>query len=402
MTIAAVPSYLGNEFKHASPSLRFGMYLKVWNKENFKKSKPSSPKDNLLVDVCGLNNNDRATIEAIRKRQHYSFSKASKCISTDALQIDAISTSPITTGLGNEHPLENGFAFLNPFGLPYLPGSGVKGVLRQAVYELAKDKCGESEYWDGEGKQVSDILFGNDDSNNPHQGALTFWDVIPEIKGNKLSIEIMTPHYGHYYQGSKEAEINSPHDSGTPVPISFLAIPPDSGFTFHILCNLNLLKNRNFDLLGDNLWKNILQKAFEHAFTWLGFGAKTTLGYGAMEEDQKKKVQREAEERKKEDMLKEKEEKEQREKELPNMNEIDREWYTCLDNRSKGQLENNAIIECLEKREWSKDISSKIAEKLKEKMKKEKKWREVSNKKNPDKDKDHMATKKVMKYLPNN
>ena len=28
-----------------------------------------------------------------------------------------------------------------------------------------------------------------------------------------------------------------------------------------------------------------MEAAFEHAFAWLGFGAKTAVGYGAMEED---------------------------------------------------------------------------------------------------------------------
>jgi CRISPR-associated protein Cmr6 len=30
MAIAAVPSYLGKDFSHASPALRFGMYLPLW------------------------------------------------------------------------------------------------------------------------------------------------------------------------------------------------------------------------------------------------------------------------------------------------------------------------------------------------------------------------------------
>jgi CRISPR-associated protein Cmr6 len=39
------------------------------------------------------------------------------------------------------------------------------------------------------------------------------------------------------------------------------------------------------DLLaeGETHWKTLLEAAFKHAFTWLGFGAKTAVGYGAME-----------------------------------------------------------------------------------------------------------------------
>jgi CRISPR-associated protein Cmr6 len=37
--------------------------------------------------------------------------------------------------------------------------------------------------------------------------------------------------------------------------------------------------------LNENLrkdWKALLQDAFKYAFDWLGFGAKTAVGYGAM------------------------------------------------------------------------------------------------------------------------
>ena len=49
----------------------------------------------------------------------------------------AILISPLATGLGNPHPVENGFAFLSPYGVPYIAGSGVKGVFRRAAEELA-------------------------------------------------------------------------------------------------------------------------------------------------------------------------------------------------------------------------------------------------------------------------
>ena len=69
------------------------------------------------------------------------------------------------------------------------------------------------------------------------RGALEFWDVIPQIAGTKLAVEIMTPHYSHYYQDRPHAGSKSPHDSGQPTPISFLTIPPDTEFTFHVRCD---------------------------------------------------------------------------------------------------------------------------------------------------------------------
>ncbi|MGD8175635.1 type III-B CRISPR module RAMP protein Cmr6 [Marinimicrobium sp. ARAG 43.8] len=272
VTIAAVPDYLGTDFNTASPGLRFGMYLQVWNNRFGKET--SSVES--LKRAGKLNDNDKKTMSALAERQQATFNVVAD--TTRGLQLDALATAPFTTGLGNEHPTENGFAFLNPYGLPYLPGSGVKGVLRQAARELASGEWGENHGWND---ATITALFGleSKDGDSDHlRGALTFWDVIPQIKGdNSLTVEITTPHQKHYYQDGK-----TPHDSGQPIPISFLTVPPGSGFTFYLQCNLTLLKNSAPDLLNNNQWQTLLHAAFEHAFNWLGFGAKTAVGYGAM------------------------------------------------------------------------------------------------------------------------
>jgi CRISPR-associated protein Cmr6 len=138
---------------------------------------------------------------------------------------------------------------------------------------------------------VLDVLFGREPpegDSDAVRGALSFWDVIPQIEGNSLMVEIMTPHQKHYYQDSQ-----SPHDSGQPNPIAFLTVPPGSQFTFHVVCDRlhleRLTKERSdgaIDVLteenGVPRWQQLLAAAFEHAFEWLGFGAKTAVGYGAM------------------------------------------------------------------------------------------------------------------------
>ncbi|SEB08917.1 CRISPR type III-B/RAMP module RAMP protein Cmr6 [Thiothrix caldifontis] len=81
----------------------------------------------------------------------------------------------------------------------------------------------------------------------------------------------MTPHYGDYYQGN-----GTPHDAGSPNPIVFMVIPAKSKFTFHVTADTQRLK----DVQN---WQALMQTAFNHAFKWLGFGAKTAVGYGAMQ-----------------------------------------------------------------------------------------------------------------------
>lgn len=318
MSIAAVPYYLGEDFREASPGMRFGMYLAAWESANWAKTK-----DQPLAGAKRLTDNDRETMQSLCKRQNLLFDTIPPA---EGLRLDARATAPFTTGLGNEHPLENGFAFLNPYGLPYLPGSGVKGVLRQAARELAGGDWDDAHGWrtdllpspsgrvvEGEGLSMLDVLFGREtrDGDAEHvRGVLLFWDVIPEIKGENLHVEIMTPHQGHYYQWKKDRNGNpieeSPHESRQPIPIPFLTVPPGSGFAFHVVCDLARLHRLAPALAQDDRWKTLLTAAFEHAFEWLGFGAKTAVGYGAMqspaqrERRDQESLQREAEARERE------------------------------------------------------------------------------------------------------
>lgn len=308
MPIAAVPAYLGNDFKDASPGMRFGMYLRLWGVNNRTRQHLWTTHDvnyrvagrdreerdfndenkvSALTEAKRLGDNDKKTMQALIERQKRCFDAVAS--SENMLRLDALATAPFTTGLGNEHPLENGFAFLNPYGLPYLPGSGIKGVLRQAARELASGDWDDPKGWD---EAAITNLFGRESGNgdtNHLRGALVFWDVIPQLKGDSLMVEIMTPHQSHYYQwkkdqGGKLIEV-APHESGQPTPISFLTVPPGSGFTFHVQCNLAHLNRLAPELAQEGRWKTLLEAAFKHAFHWLGFGAKTAVGYGAMRPD---------------------------------------------------------------------------------------------------------------------
>ncbi|WP_457676804.1 type III-B CRISPR module RAMP protein Cmr6 [Thiolapillus sp.] len=315
MPIAAVPQYLGQDFSTASPGMRFSHYLQLWtSREDQEKEvkdrarqkskeareiksmlesegmdatiaklqqhernplpcrwqKNTHAADKAWSSICEMYPSDHKTMEALIDRQATLFDTLPE---VQSLVLDALASAPFTTGLGNAHPLENGFAFLWPYGLPYLPGSGVKGVLRQAARELSTGQWGDTRGWK---KEAITALFGEEDSNRAQRGALIFWDVIPRLPGN-LQLEVMTPHQAKYYRGE-----DTPHDSGQPNPIYYLTVPPRSGFTFHVTCNTDLLTHTCPDLLDDQAWKTLIREAFAHAFDWLGFGAKGAVGYGAM------------------------------------------------------------------------------------------------------------------------
>ncbi|WP_291992258.1 type III-B CRISPR module RAMP protein Cmr6 [Candidatus Accumulibacter sp. ACC003] len=266
MNVAAVPEYVlkaAAGFRNCPPGHRFNLYFELWQERNWLIDR--NGKANALRQCLALG--DAAPLlQAVRRRQH---ALANALPDEQRQIIDALSTAPFATGLGLEHPVDNGFAFLTPYGLPYLAGSGVKGVLRQAAAELLDD--GDATLT----QPLIDALFGQESQTaDALRGALSCWDVFPVPPGGELVVEIMTPHFNHYYQ-----EEESPHDAGKPTPIPFLAVPARSELRFIVTCNPALLPPDCPE------WKSVLDSVVAHAFDWMGFGAKTAVGYGAMAQD---------------------------------------------------------------------------------------------------------------------
>ena len=262
MSVPAMPKYIPENLRDAAPGHRFNLYFPLWQEGNWHINKSDKTP---ALKSCTTIGSSAEQLRAILQRQKSLIQHHG----AGGYHISTTSTAPFATGLGNEHPIENGFAFLTPYGLPYLAGSGVKGILRRSMQELRNDGV------DGFTDTAIDALFGHETVNQPEdakRGALDFWDVFPNPAGGKLVVEIMTPHFSKYYQGEE-----TPHDSGAPVPVCFLAVPAQSQFDFHVVCQPNRLPSE----LQDQ-WRDLLDRAFAHAFEWVGFGAKTSVGYGAM------------------------------------------------------------------------------------------------------------------------
>jgi CRISPR-associated protein Cmr6 len=270
MAKPAVPEYLtrDSEFSDCPPGHRYTLYGAYWEPERDWKRVENVKPETLNGTFRKFPDSTIRLRDAVIERQH----EHARQFAERVLTLNTESISPFVTGTGIEHPLENGMAFLNPYGLPYLPGSGIKGVLRKAAEELSADVFGEgSQGWN----QVAiEILFGKEtgDGDNEHtRGALSFWDVFPRC--DSLVADIMNPHYMPYYQEGK-----TPADCYSPIPIFFLTVPAKTGFTFHVQCEVSRLPGD----WPEGHWQTLLRAAFVHAFDWLGFGAKTAVGYGAL------------------------------------------------------------------------------------------------------------------------
>ena len=170
--------------------------------------------------------------------------------------------SRFATGLGREHPIENGFAWHPVLGTPCVPGSSVKGLVRAwAVTWL-----------ETEGGAISRI-FGPRDlrAGVANIGSVIFFDALP-AKPVQLSADVMTPHYGPYYE---RGEV--PGDWHSPVPIPFLTVAPGQSFVFTLAPRTPSDSDRaDCSTATDWLATALLE---------LGAGAKTAVGYGRFEHD---------------------------------------------------------------------------------------------------------------------
>jgi len=343
MGIPAAPEYANEHMgEDMPPGHRFELFFPVW--DGTKWEMEANKKGEALKKALPLGKIPRDMLAALVAKQEC---QAALC-GENIFSVSARSSAPFLTGTGIEHPLENGFSFLKPYGLPYLPGSGVKGVLRKACEELALQEASINTDWDivfvwrlfgfesgsayltgqaGKGGQVHvqqasmlkqrfldwvrgadfsghraflgelikqgasgpdesaayaeeparfliDLVEKKDLRDRVHtRGALLFWDVFPEPPGQGLSMDILTPHYGHYYR-----EGRPPHDSGSPNPNFFLTLRQGSAFRFHV----QYMPGADAGAGRNGLWKQVLKDAFSYAFDWLGFGAKTSAGYGQM------------------------------------------------------------------------------------------------------------------------
>lgn len=449
MIKAAIPTYMDKHLagQDIAPGHRFGLYFAVWQ-DDWRKA--DGEKTSALKKVTTLPESSRKLAENLQKRQ-----QAIALQNPQLAYFPAKSSSPFITGMGNEHPLENGFAFLNPYGLPYLPSFSVKGVLRTAAEQLALGLYGETGDWDmlsvwwlfgfeaggsmfqtkpyqidvldeeaqrrqkayqtwlEKGgydqdalkrlieavvekkdrikylEQPRDFLIDLASKKSfretlSNQGALCFWDVYPQSKS--LSMGILTPHHGGYFNGK-----NAPHDSEQPIPNVFLTIPPNSLFDFYCTCASARLPKA----LQEN-WQALIGTAFEYAFDWLGFGAKTAVGYGQMQldngalanlDDSRKQAEIQAQQR-------------EEAKRLADLPAVERDMAQLLkDNKDPNKKPYLVLLEVVKSGRWQDNDRQQVLQRIQQLMLELGDWRPATQKKDPSKDKEHQRTLDVQKLM---
>ncbi len=163
--------------------------------------------------------------------------------------LDLQTAGPFVAGLGRAHPVENGFLWHHRLGVPYLPGSSVKG----AVSTWAKR-------WKAECDADCYRILGSEE----RVGDVIFFDALP-TKPVQTRVDVMTPHYGEYDRDGKP-----PGDWISPVPIPFLSVAEGAMFRFAVAP-----RRQSSEASRDTACRWL-----EDALEWLGAGARTAVGYG--------------------------------------------------------------------------------------------------------------------------
>ena len=203
--------------------------------------------------------------------------------------------SRLLVGSGTPSATEVGLTLHHTWGVPFIPGSALKGLLNHyvdAVYGPDPGSGAENDErkkyrgveWRGarivkSSGEIHGALFGRPDTSWTEEeqrersaasrGFVVFHDALlvsssVRRKGT-FARDVLTPHQGAYYGASGTAR-PWPNDYEDPVPVSFLTVRPGAEFLVA--------------LSGPKAWTALALELLQKALEEWGVGAKTVAGYG--------------------------------------------------------------------------------------------------------------------------
>lgn len=179
----------------------------------------------------------------------------------------AVSQGRVLCGLGEETPTENGLSIHPTYGVPYLPGSSLKGIVKAYLEQTD----GVHDDWKRDGAVFKEV-FGEAATGEEDEGGLSgtviFHDALwipgrADVPIAPWAAEILTPHFNDYYQKKD----SPPHGMQSPVPVTFLAAQG----AFRVVIE------------GPKALVVRMEEVVRRALRERGIGAKTRSGYGRLE-----------------------------------------------------------------------------------------------------------------------
>ncbi|WP_299458251.1 type III-B CRISPR module RAMP protein Cmr6 [uncultured Microscilla sp.] len=203
----------------------------------------------------------------------------------------------LVVGLGQASVYETSMTLHHVYGIPYIPASSIKGVVRSWVIRSqyledteantakhgSQPSEGEAEKLALQDKTFCDVFGGDEESmhKEARQGKVVFFDAFPCAEPT-LEVDIMNPHYSDYYSEKPRDAKVAPADYHNPIPLPFLTVGRQTAGAKSTPLKFQFV-------LGIRQSTTTHQKLLAQAATWLkqaltqqGIGAKTAVGYGYM------------------------------------------------------------------------------------------------------------------------
>lgn len=307
---------------------RFQAYPYMWN---FKNSSGADQKSDVWKKILEDGNiacqNDEILSFLNRLRENNRLT-ASSFRPSGMREISLKLASSMSLGSSESSALETGILLHPLYGVPYIPSSSIKGVLRNRMFTTLADK------WNIYFSSLDELIAARKNRRmtavnifesylmleNPHimkedeisrlddqwlefcieQGwednvdwrevwksaklyrycfspqknheKLIFFDAFPdpgEKPVNLFALDIINPHYSEYYSSNENPL--PPADYLSPIPNKFLVVRKGISFVFQINCKKEKFADILLSELKDCLCEN-------------GIGSKTSLGYGLFSE----------------------------------------------------------------------------------------------------------------------
>lgn len=189
----------------------------------------------------------------------------------------------LVVGLGSGSVYETSMTLHHIYGVPYIPGSAVKGVVRNFIITevFGYNDKDELDLENAEGRASKNEafcdIFGCPEQSfykEARAGKVIFMDAFPTASPT-IKSDVMTPHYRDYYSDSS-GKI-APADYLNPEPIVFLTVE-DTPFRFYLLAKKECKEVFDNVIDGHTIYEWLKKALSEH-----GIGAKTAVGYGYFE-----------------------------------------------------------------------------------------------------------------------
>lgn len=243
-----------------------------------KDHRKSESKERLypLREKVTLSPTQRAIWSRARKRRLESLALFSRKAHVQILR--AVPTDAWAHGLGAAHIRESSLTLHPVYGIPYLPGSSVKGIVYHwalhAFFEGDEKDCLTASKNSGEQGDVARVIidmFGTQDV----AGSIQFHDAFASDE-LVLKPDVLTVHYKKYYEGKVP-----PTDTHSPIPHDFYVV--EAPAVEFVLTHNPVIKSRKSTLTDHELLE-VAGSWLQRALTETGIGAKTTSGYGYFRE----------------------------------------------------------------------------------------------------------------------